>query len=149
MPLDERASVTIDRPPDVVARYAFDPGNDPGWIGGVKTVERQTPDPIAVGSRVLRRGSFMGRPLEWLMEVVELEPARKIAMHALRSPFPMDVTYELEPSGPSGGSTQATIRVQGEAGGYYAIAGPLLGPMVRRSLAADANRLKKLVEAGA
>ena len=146
MPLDATATTTIDRPPDVVARYAFDPANDPGWIGGVSSVEPVTGGPTAVGSRVIRRGSFMGRPLEWLMEVVELVPDRRIELHALRSPFPMDVTYTLEPSGTDGRSTQATVRVRGEAHGYYAIAGPLLGPMVRGSLKGDVNRLKRLVE---
>ena len=146
MPLDVSASVTIDRPPEIVARYAFEPDHDPDWIGGVSSIERVTPGDTALGSRVLRRGSFMGRGLEWLMEVVDLVPGRTISMHALRSPFPMDVTYTLEPAGADGSATRTTIRVQGEAGGYYALAGPLLRPMVRRSISGDARRLKRLVE---
>ena len=148
MPLDASASVTIDRPPDVVARYAFDPSNDARWIGGVAEVEPVTTGPTTTGSRVIRRGSFMGRPLEWLMEVVELVPDRRIELHALKSPFPMDVTYDLEPVGRDGRQTAFRIRVRGEVKGSYAMAGPLLGPMVRRSIASDAKRLKALVEAG-
>ena len=78
----------------------------------------------------------MGRPIEWLMEVVAFEPARRVAMHAVRSPFPMDVTYELEPSGRG---TTARIRIQGEARGAYGLAGPLLPTMVRRSVATCAD----------
>ena len=32
------------------------------------------------------------------MRVEELEPDRLVAMHALESPFPMDVDYQLEPA---------------------------------------------------
>src|SRR5262245_60467762 len=145
MSLDVVASIEIDRPPDVVAAYEFEPANDPTWIGGVATAERQTDGPIGTGSRVLRRGSFLGRPIEWLMEVVEHVPDRRLAMHALRSPFPMDVTYELDPSGDG---TRAGIRIRGDARGFYGILGPLTPVMVRRSVQADLRRLKAHVEQG-
>ena len=143
MSLDVVASLEIDGPPDMVAAYEFDPANDPTWIGGVTTVEQQTDGPIAKGSHVLRRGSFMGRPIEWLMEVVDHVPGRRLAMHALRSPFPMDVTYELEPT-PRG--TRASIRIQGEARGMYGVLGPLTPALVRRSVQSDLRRLKRRVE---
>jgi uncharacterized membrane protein len=143
MALDVTAEVRIDRPPDEVASYEFEPRNDPKWIGGVKTVEVLSSSPFAKGSQVLRKGGFMGRPIEWLMEVVDFEPGRRVAMHALRSPFPMDVTYELAPTD---GATTAKIRVQGEARGFYGLFGPLTPVMVRRSVAGDLRRLKKLVE---
>ena len=144
MTLDVLAAVEIARPPDAVGAYEFDPANDPTWIGGVSSAERLTDGPIAVGARVRRVGSFLGRPIEWVMDVMEYVPARRLAMHAIRSPFPMDVTYELEPS--SSGTT-ARIRIQGEARGAYGLAGPFLPTMVRRSVAGDLRRLKKLVEA--
>lgn len=143
MSLDVVASIEIARPPEAVAAYQFEPSNDPKWIGGVTTVERQTDGPIGAGSRVLRRGSFLGRPIEWLMEVVEHVPDRRLAMHALRSPFPMDVTYELGPSGPG---TGASIRIRGEARGIYGMLGPLTPVLVRRSVQADLQRLKRRVE---
>ena len=33
------------------------------------------------------------------MDIVEHVPAQRLAMHTIRSPFPMDVMYELAPSG--------------------------------------------------
>jgi carbon monoxide dehydrogenase subunit G len=144
MALDVTATIDISRPPDAVAAYVFEPSHDPTWIGGVRAVEMVSPPPMQVGSRVRRTGAFMGRRIEWLMEVVDLVPGRRLAMHAIQSPFPMDVAYELEPA-PSG--TRASIRVQGEPGGSYRLAGPLLGPMVRRSISSDARRLKQAIEA--
>jgi hypothetical protein len=69
-------------------------------------------------------------------------------MHALKSPFPMDVDYVLEPLD-DGRATQASIRIRGEGKGMYGLPGPLLGPMIRRSVTGDLRRLKRLVEDGA
>jgi hypothetical protein len=143
MPIDVSTWIEVTRPADTVAGLQFDPDHDPRWIGGVDSTERLTHGPLDVGSRVRRLGRFMGRRIEWVMEIVEIVPARRLAMHAVRSPFPMDVTYEIEPS--SGGS-RVGIRVQGEAYGLFRLFGPLLGPMVRRSVAGDLRRLKALVE---
>src|SRR6266550_7721398 len=144
MALDVTATAEIARTPDSVAAYEFEPANDPAWIGGVRTSERLTEGVITVGSRVRRRGAFLGRPIEWVMDVVELVPGRRLAMHAVRSPFPMDMTYELEPS--SAGTT-ARIRIRGEASGMYGLLGPLTPWMVRRSVQSDLGKLKRAVEA--
>jgi uncharacterized protein YndB with AHSA1/START domain len=143
MSLDVVASIDIDRPPEVVADYEFEPEHDANWIGGVRTAERLTNGPIGVGSRVRRRGGFLGRPIEWVMDIVVLEPARRLAMHAVKSPFPMDVTYELAPHGRG---TMARIRIQGETKGVYGLLGPLTPWMVRRSVQSDLRRLKRQVE---
>jgi hypothetical protein len=78
------------------------------------------------------------------MEVVSLTPARELVMHAVESPFPMDVTYRFEPAGPD--RTRARIRVAGAPAGYYRLASPLLAGMVRRSVTADLRRLKGRLE---
>lgn len=144
MTLDVLATMEIARPPDAVAAYQFDPANDPRWIGGVTSAERLTDGPMAAGSRVRRIGGFLGRPIEWVMDVVELVPDRRMAMHAVRSPFPMDVTYELAPAGDG---TRASIRIRGEARGMYGLLGPLTPLMVRRSVQSDLGRLKRVLEA--
>jgi hypothetical protein len=57
----------------------------------------------------------------------------------------MDVDYLLEPTA-GGTATIATIRIRGSARGMYGLPGPFLGPMVRRSVAGDLRRLKRIVE---
>ena len=147
MPLDVTAAVRIEAPPAAVAAVQFDPTRDPDWIGGVDRVELLTPPPLALQSQVRRLGAFLGRRIEWVMRVDELEKDRHVGMHALRSPFPMDVDYLLEPLD-GGHATQATIRIRGNAKGMYGLPGPFLGPMVRRSVSGDLRRLKRIVEGG-
>jgi hypothetical protein len=147
MGLDVTATTVIDAGPDAVARVQFDPTRDPDWIGGVDRVELVTPPPLAVGSQVRRIGGFLGRRIVWLMRVEELEADHLVRMHALESPFPMDVDYQLAPVGP--GQTRASIRVRGEGRAMYGMPGFLQGPMVRRSVQGDLGRLKRIVEDGA
>jgi carbon monoxide dehydrogenase subunit G len=143
--LDETAEIAIRREPADVAAYMFDPAHDPDWISGISEAESLGPPPIAVGSRVRRRAGFLGRRIDYVMEVVDLVPDRRLAMHAVEAPMPMDVTYEVEPA--ADGSV-ARVRVQGDAGGLYRIAGPLIGAQVRRSISSDVERLKQILERG-
>jgi len=145
MSLDVTAELRIDASPEAVAAVEFNPERDPEWIGGAKRVEWVTPPPLGVGCRVRRIGGFLGRPIEWVMQVEAFEPDRHIGMHALKSPFPMDVDYRLEPLD-GGRATRASIRIRGEGRGMYGLPGPLMGPMVRRSVQGDLTRLKRIVE---
>ena len=142
MALDETAEITIRRSVPDVAAYMFDPANDPEWIGGVSQSERLD-RPIGIGTRVRRRASFLGRRIDYVMEVVEFEPARRLAMHAVEAPMPMDVTYEVEPDD---GQARARVRVQGDAGRLYRVAAPIIAGQVRRSITGDVRRLKRILE---
>jgi hypothetical protein len=77
------------------------------------------------------------------MEVVEHEPHRRLVMHAVEAPAPMDVMYEVEPH-PDG--SRPRVRVQGDAGGLYRVAGPLMGRQVRRSITGDVPAVKRILE---
>jgi hypothetical protein len=145
MALDVTATIQIDAAPDAVAAVEFDPSRDPEWIGGVTSAEHLTEEPFGVGSRVRRLGAFLGRPIEWVMQVEAFEPGRLVAMHALKSPFPMDVDYVIEPL-QGGHAAQASIRIRGEGRGMYGLPGRLTGPLVRRSVQSDLRRLKQIVE---
>jgi len=142
MPIDVTTPpVAIRRSVADVSAYAFDPKNDPAWIGGTKEITPPAGE-VTVGSRVERLAMFLGRRIHYVMEVVDVRPGR-LAMHAVKSPFLMDVTYTFDPS-PEG--TSARIRVSGEPKGY-GLLGPLMGAMVRLSVTGDLRRLKRILEA--
>jgi carbon monoxide dehydrogenase subunit G len=143
MAVDVTATGTIARPRDEVAAYLRDPANDTTWIGGVRSARLLTPGPVTVGSRVERVASFLGRRVEYVNEITELT-AERLAMGSVRSPFPMRVTYGHRDAG--AGTTEVLVRVQGEAGRFYGLVGPLLGLAVRRSIARDLRNLKQVLE---
>jgi hypothetical protein len=143
--LDERAEIEIERSADDVAAYMFDPGNDPEWISGVNAAEPLDGIPLTIGSKVRRRASFLGRRIDYVMEVVALTPERRLDMHAVEAPMPMDVSYEVEPRGER---SVARVRVQGDASGLYRIAAPLMSAQVSRSIGKDVRDLKRILETG-
>jgi uncharacterized membrane protein len=143
MALDETAEIRISRPAEEVAAYMFDPANDPSWIGGIKEVEPLGENPTAIGSHVRRRASFLGRRIDYVMEVVAHVPGRRLELHAVEAPMPMDVTYEVDPAADG---AVARVRVQGDAFGLYRLASPLMSAQVSRSIDGDVRRLKRILE---
>ena len=144
MAVDVTATDSIDRPRDEVAAYLRDPANDTRWVGGVRSARLLTPGPVAVGSQVERVAGFLGRRVEYVNEITELT-ADRLAMRSVRSPFPMRVTYGHRDTG--AGTTEVSVRVEGEAGRFYALVRPLLGLAVRRSITRDLRNLKRVLEA--
>jgi uncharacterized membrane protein len=143
MPVDVTATTSIDQPREEVAAYLRDPANDTSWIGGLRSARLLTPAPVAVGSQVERVASFLGRRVHYVNEVTELDGDR-LVMQSVRSPFPMRVTYGHRQAGD--GATEVSVRVEGNAGRFYALAAPLLGLAVRRSITRDLRNLKQALE---
>jgi hypothetical protein len=146
MSVDVTVEQAIARDRDTVARFVMDPANDTRWIKALTSVRTLNGDaPAGVGTQVERVASFLGRRIEYVNEIVALEPGRRLAMRSVKAPFPMEVTYELEDAGDG---TLMRIRAAGDAGGFYRIAGPLLGKAVRRGIARDLAELKRVMEDG-
>jgi uncharacterized membrane protein len=144
MSIDVSVETAIRRPREEVARYIFDPANDPVWIGGISEARVVTDGPIGAGSRVARVASFLGKRIEYVNEIDDLEPGRRLAMHSVVSPFPMRVAYEVDDA--DGGVSVARVRVEGSATWFYSLAGPLLARKVRSSVEGDLRRLKQILE---
>jgi hypothetical protein len=144
MPLDVTAHMEIQRDSKAVAAYAFEPTNDPIWIGGISQAKLLTQQPIDVGTQVQRKAKFLGRTIDYILEVQSFEPEHLMVMESIKSPFPMHVTYQFDAL--DTGNTLATIRVQGTARSFYGLADILMAPMVKRNLQKDLRRLKAKME---
>jgi hypothetical protein len=164
MSVDVTVERRIERPRDDVARFAMDPANDTRWILALDS-SRVLPGRaggaargggegegaagggaggVGVGTRVERIAGFLGRRIEYVNEIEEYDPPRRLAMRSVKAPFPMTVVYEFEEAGE--GATLARIRAGGDARGFYSVAGPLLNQMVKRGISRDLDALKDLME---
>jgi uncharacterized membrane protein len=132
----------IERPREEVAAYASDWENDKDWIGALDDVRLVQEEPL----QVARVAGFLGKRIEYVNEVVEHEPGRRLVMRSVKAPFPMTVTYEFEDAGEAGSVMR--IRTQGDASGFYRVAAPLLSRAVKRGLERDLATLKERLEAG-
>jgi hypothetical protein len=137
MSVDITASVHVNREPAAVAHYMTDPANDPEWIGGLREAELLGDPPVAVGSRVRRVASFLGRRIEYVNEILALDDTC-LDMRSIKAPFPMHITYRFEPA--AGGGTDVSNHVRG--GGLRVFA-----PLVRRNVQRDLERLRDVLEA--
>ena len=136
MSIDVTAEVFVRRDRETVAAYMSDPANDEEWIGGVRHARLLGPSPLSVGSQVARVARFLGRRIEYVMEIERLEAGRCVDMRSVAGPFPMRVTYTFEDREDG---TVARNRVRGGAIG-------LMGPLVRRSVQRDLCRLRSRLE---
>jgi uncharacterized membrane protein len=137
---DVSAETTIERQREEVAAYAADWRNDKEWIGALDDVRLVQEEPL----QVARVASFLGKRIEYVNEVVEHEPGRRLVMRSVKAPFPMTVRYEFEDA--DGGGSLMRIRTQGDASGFYRLAGPLLARAVKRGLERDLRQLKANLE---
>lgn len=142
--VDIRSEVHIQRPVEFVAGYATDPGNAPAWYDNIRSVEWRTDPPLRVGTVVSFVASFLGRRLAYDYEVVEHDPSRRFVMRTSEGPFPMETSYEFEPSG---SGTRMVLRNRGTPTGFSRLAGALLRPAMRRANRKDLAKLKAILEA--
>lgn len=145
--MDVTATRVIALPPQQVAEYAMDWRHDHEWTQGIKQAELtklamrdSEGDGFGVGAEVTRTAFFLGKRIDYVLRVREHRPPEVLDMTSVAGPIPMHVTYRFDPH-PDG--TLASIRVRGDASGYYRVAGPLMSLMVRNNLRKDLRDLQR------
>jgi uncharacterized membrane protein len=146
MTVDVQTEIEIARPRAEVAAFAADIDNTTRWYVNIKTVEWETPRPLAVGSRVAFVARFLGRRLAYTYEITEHVPGERLVMSTAQGPFPMETTYAWSDAGD--GATRMTLRNRGEQAGFKRVAAPLMARAIRRATEKDLARLKQILEAG-
>jgi len=144
MSFDVQVEAHVASSPEDVAAYMFDPHHDPEWISGIEHVDPPS-GPVGVGTETHRLARFMGRRIDYVLRVTEHVPDRRLVMESVRAPFPMGVTYAVEP-GPAG--SLVSLRVTGGYGLLMRLAQPIVSRQIRRSLEADLRHLRGRLEEG-
>ena len=144
MAVDVVTEIEIARPRAQVADYAADPDNATAWYENIKSVEWQTPPPLAVGSRFAFVAQFLGRRLAYTYEVVDHVPGDRFVMRTAQGPFPMETTYIWQDAGD--GATRMTLRNRGEPAGFSKLSAPMVAAAMRRANRKDLERLKRILE---
>ena len=145
MPVDVTVETLIQRAKDEVTSYAMNPDNDAEWISGIVTAKMLTEPPLSIGTQVSRVAKFLGKRIEYVLEVVEYDPGSLMQMKSIKGPFPMEVSYQFQETGDG---TLARIHVKGEANGFFKIASPIMARSVKKSVSNDLKALKQIMESG-
>ena len=145
MSVDVATETVIQRPVDVVARYAADPSNAPDWYANIDSVGWKSEPGVRTGARVAFVARFLGRRLEYTYELVEVEPGLRLVMRTTEGPFPMETSYTWTAVDET--STRMTLRNRGEPAGFSKLVAPLMAPAMRRANRKDLAKLKEILEA--
>src|SRR5205814_8367962 len=140
----ERAGTVSHRPQRKGAESSANPDNAPSWSTSINQVVWNSAKPLAVGSRIVFVAQFLGKRLDYIYQVRELEPGKRFVMGTHEGPFPMETTYEWEDA--PGGGTRMSLRNRGEPSGFSRLTAPLVARAMRRENRKDLQRLKAALE---
>lgn len=142
--IDIHSSITVRRPAGHVFDFVNDQENAPLWLTGLLET-RPTSENRGVGYTWVDVIQVFGQRVESEFEVTEYEPGRKIAFKSIRGSFPIQGVYSFAPDGDG---TVVTFALQGEPGGFFKLAEPLLARMLQRQWDTNLAKLKDIMEEG-
>jgi uncharacterized membrane protein len=137
-------SVEIDRPAEEVFAFVADFPNNPRWQRGMRSCRWTSPPPHGVGSTHEQEARFLGKDVRNTFRVTAYEPPARVGFESTTGSFPIAVIRMVEALGPA--RSRFTEEVEGDAKGFYRVAEPLLGLLVKGSIKRDFPRLKALLE---
>lgn len=139
-------SVVINRPVDEVFAYMMDIRNWPQWHAGMLEAEQTSESPVGVGTTFRGVNQSLGRRMEWTSEITAYEPNKKVEQKLISGPmtFEQYITFE-----PLEVGTKLTLVGEGEMGGFFKLAEPIVNRMMQRQLDGSFANLKDILEAQA
>jgi carbon monoxide dehydrogenase subunit G len=137
-------TVLVERPPQEVFGFLTDLAKVPQWQSGAVEV-RGPEQAVGVGTTYVEILKFLGKRMEATIEVTEFEPDRRFSLKTRSGPIPFEVRHTLEPAD-GGGATRLRVELEGEPGGFFKLAEPLVMRKAQRQVEEDFAALKRMVE---
>jgi len=135
-------TITIHRPGEVVFAYLADLENLPSWNYAIQQTRKVTPGPVEVGSRYHQVRTVPARREESL-EVVELEPGRRLSVRGTLNTLPARLDYDLDAEGDT---TVLTNTVELSTSGPLSLVAPVATRRIRSAVADNLDVLRQVLE---
>lgn len=136
-------SMTLNAPAAAVFDYLTDPEKATVWQSSLVEVSLTPDGPMQQGTRIAEVRKFLGRRIESTVEVTKLEPQRLFVGRVVAGPLQWEFRYTLEEAG---GTTRVHVHLEGEPGGFFRLAEPLVIKAMKKQLERDLATLKEIVE---
>ena len=143
--VDVQTEIVINKPVQMVARYAMNPDNATEWYANIHLAEWLTPKPLAIGSQIAFKAKFLWKELSYVYEITELVPDQKLVMKTANGPFPMETGYLFEAV--ENDVTKMKLHNRGNPTGFSKIFGPLMKTMMKKANKKDLKKIKTIIEA--
>jgi carbon monoxide dehydrogenase subunit G len=135
---------TVGRPPEVVFDYVTDVSNLADWQTVHTTTEQLTEGPPQLGSRFRERlKPPLSRECEQVTEFTEFVRPRRLHVHIVEGPFPVDGSWSFEPDG---SGTRVHFVADGQLRGVMRLLEPVVSRVMARQFAGYHRNLRRNVE---
>jgi uncharacterized protein YndB with AHSA1/START domain len=136
----------VARPPEEVFDYLTDADKLVEWQTSKTRVERLTDGPPRHGSRFREFTKPPGaKEFQQITEFTEFDRPRRVHVHIVEGPYPVDGTWTFEPV--DGGGTRVKFVADGQLHGAMRLLGPLTKRILNRQFAGYHEKLRRNVEA--
>ena len=138
-------NVVVDRPPETVWKFVFDPSNAPRYDPDITSAKQTSDGPVAVGTTFEANRKKEGKVS---FRTVEYDPGRRLTW-VVTSPRAMEGSKESIVLEDIGGKTKLTNAWDLRLGGFYRLVGPFVARSLRKTAEAQASRIKRILESQA
>jgi len=136
------ATIAIRQTPAKVFTYLNDVEKIQQW-SPVKNMRLLTDGPVGVGSRFTQTISVLGQNLESETEITAYDEPNFFALKSISGPMSFEQHFTLSPTEEG---TKLDAIIEGEPGGLFKLAQPLVAPALRKQLQDQLSKLKQLLE---
>jgi polyketide cyclase/dehydrase/lipid transport protein len=134
---------TVEAPPGVVFAYLTDREKATVWQASLLEAHFSPDAAVHKGTEIHEVRKLLGRKIESTVEVTEFEQDRLFGGRVRSGPVPWQFRYTFEGAN---GSTRVDFHMEGQPGGFFRVAEPLVVRTVEKQLENDFSTLKDLVE---
>ena len=139
-------SSLIQRPIADVYAFVSTPTNIPRWQSSIREVKPISPGPVAIGSTFQSAGEMIGRKIEGILTVTEMEPEKKFGFRGNNGPITVNAHLTFKALGDG---TKLSLAIEAEPGGAFKLAEGLLANQLKSMMEKNFAALKTLLETGA
>lgn len=140
-----RSSIEIDRPAAEVFAYVDQLERHGEWQDAIVSARKDPSGPTRVGTRNIERRRVPGGPQEFVSEIIEHDPPRRIVARGLNGPIRPTVTVTVEPIG-DGSRSRFTLELALRGIGIGRLFVLLARRSARTQIPRDQARLKAILE---
>lgn len=137
------SEIFINRVPEDVFAFVFEPANAAQWQEGVVLAEFTSEGPLGMGSTWRNVSKMIGREIDIEFEVTDYDPPHRLCYKSISGPVQTKtcVTFESQ-----NGGTLMTFSGEGKPGGFFKMAEGILRKRLESQFEKNLNRLKALLE---
>ena len=140
------SSIDINRPPHDVFAYVAELDRHGEWQDAIVKARKEPSGPTRVGTHNIETRRVPGGPREFISEIIEYDPPKRMVAQGLDGPIRPTVTITVEPLD-NGARSRFSLQLDLKGRGIGKVFALLARRSARKQIPKDQARLKEILEA--